>query len=172
MRGTLLCWLLGASLAFLMTAGAFLVLANLGTAPSASVPIPRSAATEQGPQGPKLVLDFSEERLEKLERRKDQTLTLYLANRGDKGLESVELELTVSSEDTASPSVRRYRETVLELAPDQVEPVSMTIDLSPAPPVESLAVLGQETGGDREILEARAYAPGEPAVVETAVLSP
>ena len=171
MRGAIF-WLVGASLAFFVTAGAFLLLANLGIAPKASVPIPRSGATEQGPQGPELALRFSEKRLEKIERRQNQSLTLYLENRGDEGLKSVDLELRVSSEDAASHSARRYKETVLDLAPGEVEEVAMTVDLSPTPPVESAAVLDQEPGGDREILEARAYALGEPVVVETAVLSP
>ena len=171
MRGALF-WLIGAAVAFFVTAGAFLLLANIGIAPKASVPIPRSEAPEQGPEGPELILNFSEERLEALERRRNQTLTIYLENKGDEELESVDLELRVSSEGAASRNARRYGETVLGLAPGEMEEVALTVDLSPAPPVEGFAVLGQEPGGDREILEARAYALGEPVVVETAVLSP
>ena len=168
-----LFWLIGASLAFFVTAGAFLVLANFGTTPRASDPIPRSGPSERGPQGPKLALSFSEEGLKGLEMRRNQALTLYLENRGEGELGSVDLELAVSSEDTASPRVRRYRETVSDLAPGEVEAVDLTVDLSPPPPVVGLAVLGEEEpGGDRGILEARAYAPGAPAVVETAVISP
>lgn len=167
-----LFWLIGASLAFFVTAGAFLVLANFGTAPKASDPIPRNGPTEQGPSGPDLALKFSEERLKDLERRRDQTLTLYLENRGEGDLGTVDLELTISTEDAARPEVRRYRERVAGLAPGEVKTVDLNVDLSPPPPVESMAVLGGGSGGDREILEARAYLPGGAVVVETAVLSP
>ena len=167
-----LFWLFGASLAFFVTAGAFLVLANFGIAPKTSDPIPRTGPSEEGPSGPNLALNFSEERLEKLERRQNQTLTLFLANRGEADLGSVDLEVTVSTEDTANPRIRRYRETVAGLAPGEIEAVDLNVDLSPAPPVESMAVLGDGSGGDREILEARAYPPDGAVVVETAVLSP
>ena len=168
-----LFWLFGASLAFLATAGAFLLLANFGTAPRANDPIPRSSTSEQGPQGPEFALNFSEERLEGLQRRRNQTLTLYLENKGESGLQRVDLELTVSSEDTTYPRVRRYTETVRDLAPGAVEAVDLTVDLSgPPPPVESLAAIAEKPGDEREILEAWAYAPGAPAVVKTAVISP
>ena len=171
MRGVLF-WLVGASLAFLITAGAFLVLANFGTAPTASNPIPRTDPSERGHQGPQLALSFSNERLEGLERRQNQPLTLYLRNSGDEELRNVNLRLTVSSEDTTHPRVRRYRETVADLAPGEDAKVDLTVDLSPLPPVESLTMLGHDPEGAREILEARAYAPGARAVVETAVISP
>lgn len=167
-----LFWLVGASLAFFATAGAFLVLANFGTAPKASDPIPRTGPSAQGPSGPGLALKFSEERLEELERRQNQTLTLYVENRGEGDLEAVDLEVKISTEDTTRPGVRRYRETVVGLAPGETEAVDLNVDLSPPPPVESAAVLGDGAGGDRQILEARAYTPGGAAVVETAVLSP
>ncbi len=167
-----LFWLVGASLAFFVTAGAFLVLANFGTAPRASDPIPRSGPTDGAPRGPELALNFSEEGLGELERRRNQTVTLHLRNKGEENLEGVALELEVSSEDTAYPRTRRYREEVTRLAPGEVEEVDLTVDLSPSPPVGGFAVLGEELKGDREILEARAYAPGEPVVVKTAVVSP
>lgn len=171
MRGALF-WLIGASLAFFVTAGAFLVLANFGTAPRASDPIPRPEPSEQGSSGPDLALNFSEERLKELERRQNQTLTLYLENRGDGELESVDLEVLVSSEDTAHPRVRRYQETVVGLAPGEIETIDLRVDLSPPTPVGSMAVLGEQPAGNREILEARAYPPGGNVVIETAVLPP
>ena len=166
-----LFWIVGASLAFFLTAGAFLVLANFGTAPKASDPIPSPGPTEGGPRGPKLTLSFSDERLEALERRREQTLTLYLKNGSEEELESVDLELAVSSEDTKHPEVRRYHETVERLAPGEVEAVDMTVDLSPIRPVEGMVVLGEGPGRHREVLEARADAPGATAV-KTAVVSP
>ena len=167
-----LFWLAGASLAFFVTAGAFLVLANFGIAPKASDPIPRDGPSGGTTQGPELALSFSEEELGELERRRNQALTLYLENRGEGELKSVDLELTVSSEDTAHPRVRRYRETVARLAPGEIEAVDLTVDLSPPRPVESLAVLGNGPGSDRKVLEARAYAPGGTTVVKTAVVAP
>jgi len=167
-----LFWLLGASLAFFLTAGAFLVLANFGTTPRANDPIPQPEPSEGGPRSPKLALSFSEEGLKALERSQDQTLTLYLENSSEGELKNVDLELTVYSEDTAAPRMRRYRETVAGLAPGEVEAVDLTVDLSPPRPVESLAVLGEAPGSVREVLEARADAPGATTVVKTAVVGP
>ena len=168
-----LFWLIGASLAFLVTAGAFLVLANFGIAPKANDPIPRTGPSDRGPSGPELALKFSEERLEGLEKRPNQTLTLYLENRGDEDLGNVDLEVTVSTEDTARPWTRRYRKTVAGLAPGEMAAVDLNVDLSPAPSVKGVAVLDDSPGGDRQILEAKAYpSGGAVVVVETAVLSP
>ena len=84
----------------------------------------------------------------------------------------MDLELTVYSEDTAAASMRRYREKVAGLAPGEVEAVDLTVDLSPPRPVESLEVLGEAPGSVREVLEARADAPGAATVVKTAVVAP
>ncbi|QIN79521.1 hypothetical protein GBA65_14445 [Rubrobacter marinus] len=166
-----LFWLAGASLAFFATAGAFLVLANFGTAPKASDPIPRSEPSGGTPRGPELALSFSEEGLGGLERSRNQTLTLYLENRGEEELRSVELELAVSSEDTAYPRVRRYDETVTRLAPGEVEAIDLTVDLSRP---RRWGRRGPRRGGRR-----RPGDPGGPGlrarrapVVETAVVSP
>lgn len=171
MRGALF-WLVGASLAFFATAAAFLVLANFGTAPKASDPIPKTGPSGAGQSGPDLTLTFSEEKLGELERREDQPLTLYLENRGDGNLESVDLVVAISSEDTTHPVLREYRETVADIAPGEIERVDLGVDLSPTRHVENMAVLGEQPHGDREILEARAYLPDGSVVVETAVLSP
>lgn len=169
MRGALF-WLIGASLAFFATAGAFLLLANFGVAPKANSPIPQNEPSGQSPPG--LALNFSEEGLEGLERGKDQPLTLYLENKGDKDLDSVGLVLTVSSEDTANPHTRRYRETVTALAPREIRRVDLRVDLSLSRHTESMALLKDQPQGNREVLEARAYPPDGSVVIETAVLSP
>lgn len=169
MRGALF-WLIGASFAFFATAGAFLLLANFGVAPKANDPIPQNEPSGQSPPG--LTLNFSEEGLEGLKRSKDQTVTLYLENRGDEDLKSVNLVLTVSSEDTADPGTRRYRETVTTLTRREIRRVDLTVDLSPSRSTESMALLNEQPQGDRKILEARAYPPDGSVVVETAVLSP
>ena len=171
MRGALF-WLGGASLAFFVTAGAFLLLANFAVAPRASDPIPQNNTSGQSPPAQGLALSFSEERLEELQRSKDQMLTLYLENRGDGDLASVNLVLTVSSEDTARPGIRRYRETVADLAPGEIQRVDLMVDLSASRHTESMAVLEGASHGDREIVEARAYPPGGSMVIETAILSP
>ena len=165
-------WLVGASLAFFLTAGAFLVLANFGTAPKANDPIPRPETSEGVPRGSQLALNFSEEGLQGLRRSQDQTVTLYLENRGEEGIGSVHLELAVSSEDTTRPGTRRYREKVTGLAPGEGEEVDITVNLSPPPPVGGFAILDEDPESNREILEARAYASGVSPVVKTAVVSP
>ena len=170
MRGALF-WIIGASLAFFATAGAFLLLANFGVAPKANDPIPQNEPSGQSTAG--LTLNFSEEGLEGLERGKDQPLTLYLENRGGTALDSVGLMLTVSSEDTANPRTNRYRETVTALEPREIRRVDLEVDLSPSRRTESMAaLLEDQPQGHREILEARAYPPDGSVVIETAVLSP
>ena len=162
MRRGVLLWLLATSAAFLATAGAFLLLANLGAGPGrGSDPIPRAPEAA----GPALALRFAEDRLGKLERRPDQALTLYVENRGDRELADVGVTLAVASEAALEVSVRRYEESVERLAPGERRAVEMQVDLSP--PAET-----SETQDQREILEARATTPGGVSAVETAVLAP
>lgn len=160
-RGVLL-WLLATSAAFLATAAAFLLLANLGTGPgSGSDPIPRAPEAA----GPALALRFAEDRLGELQRRPDQALTLYVENRDDRELPEVSLTLDVASENAPGSDPRRYEESVEGLAPGERRAVGMRVDLSP--PAET-----PEAQDQREILEARATTPGGVSAVETAVLAP
>jgi len=162
MRRGVLLWLLATSAAFLATAGAFLLLANLGAGPGrGSGPIPRAPEAA----GPALALRFAEDRLGELERRPDQALTLYVENRGDRELADVGVTLDVASEAALEASARRYEESVEGLAPGERRAVEMQVDLSP--PVET-----PEAQDWREILEARATTPGGVSAVETAVLAP
>ena len=162
MRRGVLLWLLATSAAFLATAGAFLLLANLGAGPGrGSDPIPRAPEAA----GPALALRFAEDRLGELERRPDQALTLYVENRGDRELADVGVTLAVASEAALEVSVRRYEENVERLAPGERRAVEMQVDLSP--PAET-----SEAQDQREILEARATTPGGVSAVETAVLAP
>jgi hypothetical protein len=162
MRKGVLLWLLATSAAFLATAGAFLLLANLGAGPGrGSDPIPRAPEAA----GPALALRFAEDRLGELERRPDQALTLYVENRGDRELADVGVTLAVASEAALEVSVRRYEENVERLAPGERRAVEMQVDLSP--PAET-----SEAQDQREILEARATTPGGVSAVETAVLAP
>jgi hypothetical protein len=162
MRRGVLLWLLATSAAFLATAGAFLLLANLGAGPGrSSDPIPRASEAA----GPALALRFAEDRLGELERRPDQALTLYVENRSDRELTEVGVTLDVASEAALEESTRRYEENLEGLAPGERRAVQMQVDLSP--PAET-----QETQDLREILEARATTPGGVSAVETAVLTP
>ena len=162
MRRGVLLWSLATSAAFLATAGAFLLLANLRTGPgSGSDPIPRAPEAA----GPALALRFAEDRLGELKRRPDQALTLYVENRGDRELADVGVTLAVASEAALEVSVRRYEENVERLAPGERRGVEMQVDLSP--PSDT-----PEAQDQREILEARATTPGGVSAVETAVLAP
>ncbi len=163
MRRGVLLWSLATSAAFLATAGAFLLLANLGTGPgSGSDPIPRAPEAA----GPALALRFAEDRLGELERRPDQALTLYVENRGDRELPEVGVTLAVASEANLSADPRRYEENLEGIAPGERRAVEMQVDLSP-PVTET-----PEAQDQREILEARATTSDGVSAVETAVLVP
>lgn len=173
MKGVAL-WTLGAIAAFLATAGAFLLLANLLGDPAASDPIPRADPSQAQDSGPALLLDLPEDRLEGLEKRPGQRLALDVENGGDEELPSVDLTLDVTSGNTARPRKRSYQETVGRLAPGESTTVEFEIDLSPQMPAE-----GRETnpaGADppprREILEVRATTPEGASAIKTAVLAP
>ena len=168
MRGIAL-WLLGASVAFLATAVAFLLLANLGSHSTTGDPIPRAEPSDSESQRSTLVLNLPEDRLEELEREPGQKLTLDVENGGDEELPSVDLALDVFSENTAQPHTRYYQETVEKLAPGDVAAVDFEIDLSP--PAESEVGPSSELQENRKILELRATAPDGTSAVKTAVLA-
>lgn len=171
MKGVAL-WALGISLAFLATAGAFLLLAKLGGGTVASDPIPRAEASGTQDSEPALVLKLPEDRLEALEKRPGQKLALDVENGADEEFPSVDLALDIISENTAQPRMRSYEQTVEQLAPGEAKTVEFEIDLSP--PIESET---HETnpGSDpqaREILEIRGSTPDGVSAVKTAVLAP
>ena len=171
MRGVAL-WALGAAAAFLATAGAFLLLANLGGGAAASDPIPRAEPSEAQDPGPTLVLELFEDQLEELQREPDQKLTLDVENVDDEEFSSVDLTLDVTSENTVQPRARSYQKTIEQMAPNESTTAEFEIDLSPPIPPEG----GEEgTGPDsqtREILEARATTPEGASAIKTAVLAP
>jgi hypothetical protein len=171
MRGVAL-WALGAAAAFLATAGAFLLLANLGGGAAASDPIPRAEPSEVQDPGPTLVLELFEDQLEELEREPGQKLTLGVENMGDEEFSSVDLTLDITSENTVQPRTRSYKKTIEQMAPDESTTVEFEIDLSP--PILPEGGEGS-TGPDsqtREILEARATTPEGASAIKTAVLAP
>lgn len=157
-------WAAGAALAFLLTAGAFLVLANLATGPSAeelpAAPVPVGS-------GPALDLDLNRDRLASLKPQPNQELLLVVENAGDRPFSSVNLTLESSSGDTADPGSRYYRKTVRNLRAGEEIDVSFLLDLSGTTDESTLPKAPEE--GTR-ILEIRATTPEGVSEVRTAVL--
>lgn len=171
MRGVAL-WALGAVAAFLATAGAFLLLANLGGGAAASDPIPRAEPSEAQDPGPTLVLELFEDQLEKLARESGQKLTVGVDNVGDEEFSSVDLTLDVTSENTVQPHTRSYQKTIEQMAPNESTTAEFEIDLSsPILPEGGEGSTGPDSQ-TREILEARATTPEGASAIKTAVLAP
>lgn len=161
-------WLTGAALAFFVTAGAFLSLANL-----AGVPSHKNLTPDPPPErsGPALELSLDEDRLASLRPLPGQSLDLLVKNAGDKQLSDVNVTLGVSSENTALPNARFYRQTVQKLPPDEAVIVHFEFDLSsPEQPVERPPAALPEPS--RKILEIRATTPRGVSAVRTAILPP
>jgi hypothetical protein len=156
-------WASGAALAFLVTAGAFLLLANLATVPSEKslAPDPPSGAP-----GPDLELSLDVERLASLEAAPGQVLDLEVRNEGGEDLSDVNLILGVSSENTALPNPRYYRRTVEELPAGGEANLRFRFDLSSTDPANAAAA--PETS--RKVLEVRASTPEGVSAVKTAIL--
>lgn len=153
---------LGMAIAFVVTAGAFLFLAELG-----SEPPERNLSSEAGQDqsNSSLLLNIGEEQLRELESKRGQTLTIGVRNQGDSRLSSVNLTFRVISEDTSAPQVRFEQITLPTLDPGEYAPISFALDLSPL----SL------TGGNvqpRTIVEVRATAPSGVSAIRTVILPP
>ena len=164
----LVFWLSGAALAFLVTAGAFLLLANLATAPSE-----KSLNPERAPagSGPAIGLQLDRERLASLEPLPDQILDLSVENEGVELLSDVSVILSVSSENTALSDSRYYRQTVEKIPAGGAESVRFEFDLVvPAQPVSRPSAAIPEPS--REILEIRATTPEGNSTVRTVILPP
>jgi hypothetical protein len=156
-------WISGAALAFFVTAGAFLLLANLGTGPSEKSlpPDPRPAQS-----GPVLELSLDEGQLASLEALPGQRLDLRVENRGDEDLSDVNLTLEVSSENTALSDASYYRQTVDKLAAGESDTVSFYVDLS----IREGTNLAAVPEPPRTIVEVRATTPTGVSTVKTAIL--
>jgi hypothetical protein len=167
-------WVLGASVAFLATAGAFLLLANLGSEPATGIPIPLAEPSDPESPKPVLVLNLPKERLEGLQRGPGQRLALDVENGGGDELSNVDLALAVASENTSRPRARYYWATLEKLAPKETATVEFEIDLSPPSPAESRtgSLSSEPPQEHREILEVRARTPNGDSAVKTAVLAP
>jgi hypothetical protein len=158
-------WASGAALAFLVTAGAFLLLANLGTGPSVKSLPPESQPANSGPA---LELDLDEEELASLQALPDQRLQVRVKNSGDEDLADVHLTLEVSSENTALSDARYYRDTVDTLAAGKSTVVPFYLDLSAKEGTSSMAPAAPES--PRTIVEVRATTPTGVSAVRTAIL--
>jgi hypothetical protein len=161
-------WLSGAALAFLVTAGAFLLLANLATAPSEKRLNPDQARDGSG-QSVDLILD--REQLASLRDRPDQSLVPVVENEGGEQLSDVNVTLSVSSENTALPNPRYYRQTVEKIPAGEAASVRFEFDLlvredpGARPPTAN-------PEPSREILEIRATTPEGNSTVRTVILPP
>ena len=155
-------WASGAALAFFVTAGAFLLLANLATGSSQE-----NLPPEPGPgrSGAVLDLDLDEGRLASLEARPGQKLRLAVQNEGGRGFSDVHLTLKVSSGNTALPETRYYRHTVRKLAAGETRNVDFVLDLSESDTTNSAAPTEPQ-----KILEVRATTPEGRTAVRTAIV--
>jgi hypothetical protein len=161
-------WLSGAALAFLVTAGAFLLLANLATAPSEKSLNPAQARGESG-QAVDLILD--RERLASLEPRPNQSLDLVVENEDREQLSDVNVTLSIFSENTAISDFRYYRQTVEKIPAGEAASVHFEFDLLVREePVARPPTANPEPS--REILEIRARTPEGNSTVRTVILPP
>jgi hypothetical protein len=158
-------WVSGAALAFFVTAGAFLLLANLGTGPSEESLPPDPQPAESRPS---LELNLDEDQLVSLSALPDQRFEVGVENAGDENLSDVSLTLEVSSENTALSDARYYRETVDSLAAGSSVTVRFYPDLSDSESTIPAAV----PEPPRKILEVRATTPTGVSAVKTAILPP
>lgn len=160
MRG-LIFWVSSMALAFLVSAGAFLLLAELGSDLS-------GRKFSSGPQpenpGPPLVLNIGEEQLKKLESAPNQPLTIGIRNEGSKRLKNISVTLESAPEDTSSPEKHFYQATVKSLPAGEYKTIDFNLDL--AFPDNSAKSSEQNLG----IVEVRAVTPGGLSAVRTAVL--
>ena len=165
MRGAAV-WVSGAALAFFLTAGAFLLLANLATVPSEKSL--RPDPPEVAPQ-PAVDLKLDSDQLASLKPEKDQSLDLSLRNEGSTPLTHVNVILSVSSENTALSVPRYYRHMVEKLPASGTADISFGFDLSEP----RQRVTGRPASEPaREILEIKATTPDGVSTTKTVILPP
>ena len=159
-------WISGAVLAFLATAGAFLLLANLGTGPSERNLRPDPRPDESGPT---LQLVLNQDQLTSLRALPGQELEVGVRNTGDEDLSHVNLTIEVSSENTALSNALYYRENVNALPAGSSVPVRFYLDLSEAERTASSSASAIPEP-PRKIIEVRATTPEGVSAVKTAIV--
>lgn len=157
-------WVSGAAVAFFITAGAFLLLANLGTGPSEKN-LPADPGT--GKSGPDLELNLGEGTLTTLAPLPQQRFDLTVENVGSEDLSDVSLTVEVSSENTGLSDASYYRKTVEKLPAGESTIVPFYLDLST--PQAGLTV-PEVPEPPRTIVEVRATTPEGVSAVKTAIL--
>ena len=160
-------WISGAALAFLATAGAFLLLANLGTGPSEKNLTPNPRPSESGPA---LELTLNEDRLASLRPLPGQELRVGVRNAGGEDLSDINLTLEVSSENTALSDARYYRETIDELPAGSFTTVPFYLDLSNPGITASSSPSAASPEPPRKIIEVRATTQGGASAIKTAIV--
>ena len=161
-------WISGAAFAFLATAGAFLLLANLGTGPSERNLTPDPPRAEAGPA---LELTLNQNQLASLRALPGQELEVGVRNAGDEDLSHVNLTVEVSSENTALSDALYYRDNVNELPAGSSVPVRFFLDLS-----QRESTMGAATSAlaapepPRKIIEVRATTPEGESAIKTAIV--
>jgi hypothetical protein len=165
MRGVAI-WFSGAALAFFLTAGAFLLLANIATIPAEKslAPEPPAAASQ-----PIVGLELNADQLASLKLEPDQSLDLTVRNEGNTPLSDVNVTLSVSSENTALSVSRHYRQTVAKIPAKGTADIPFGFDLS----VPEQRVTGRPASEPaRGILEIKATTPDGISTMKTVILPP
>lgn len=169
MRGALF-WVASTLLAFAVTAGVFLMLAEFGTAPPE-----RSLSAGDGGRetdGKPLSLSLRRSALEDLKEARGQMLGMTLSNSSERELTDINVYMILSSENTANQESRYYEAEIQELAPGESKRVRFELDLSPPKPAAGENTREEpENGESFNILEVRAASSEGLSTVKTAVLA-
>ena len=160
-------WISGAAFAFFATAGAFLLLANLGTGPSERNLTPDPQPAEAGPA---LELSLNQNQLASLRALPGQVLEVGVRNAGDEDLSHVNLTVEVSSENTALSDAHYYRENVNELPAGSSVPVYFYVDLSQRESTIGATSAPAAPEPPRKIIEVRATTPEGESAIKTAIV--
>ena len=167
MRGVI-SWFSAAAVAFLVTAGAFLLLANLGRDQAQDQRISRPQSTQSGPT---LKMELQGSQLEALEQAPGQRLAVQVSNNGSRPISGVNTTVKVASENTAISETRIYRADVAKLKADETKTVEVDVDLSFfEAPVGNAPDSSVEP--PRTILEFRATTLRGASAVKTVILPP
>jgi hypothetical protein len=161
-------WISGAAFAFFATAGAFLLLANLGTGPSERNLTPDPPRAEAGPA---LELTLNQNQLASLRALPGQEVVVGVRNAGDEDLSHVNLTVEVSSENTALSDAFYYRDNVNELPAGSSVPVRFFLDLSQRESTMGAAASAPAAPEPpRKIIEVRATTPEGESAIKTAIV--